>query len=471
VTNASPSKKSKSVKGKVKRKKANISVARQTSLKVLKQVFSGQSLSAVQSQTIDKLEDSRDRGLSNEIVNGVLRWRWRLEFIVSTLLAKPLKQKDIDVQLILLMALYELTECRTPDYAIINDAVDLVRKSGKKWAASLVNAILRRFTREKEDLLASIDNDQANYSHPDWILDKIKKDWPDDWQRILQENNKRPAFWLRVNQLQNNVGQYKALLAEREIDCDFSALSDQAIKLVQGVDVRTLPGFNDGAFSVQDVGAQLTAELVDVGDTHRVLDLCTAPGGKACHLLERYAAMEQLIAVEIDEKRMRRVHENLQRLKLSDATGQESKAELIVADVCDYKDWWDGVQFDRILIDAPCSASGVIRRHPDIKTLRRESDIEQLMAIQASILSAAWQMLKPDGELLYVTCSVFKDENQNQISRFIEVNASGENDAIEVKINADWGKQCDHGRQLLPGEQDADGFYFCKLKKSSAEKC
>ena len=471
MTNASPSKKSKSVKGKVKRKKANISVARQTSLKVLKQVFSGQSLSAVQSQTIDKLEDSRDRGLSNEIVNGVLRWRWRLEFIVSTLLAKPLKQKDIDVQLILLMALYELTECRTPDYAIINDAVDLVRKSGKKWAASLVNAILRRFTREKEDLLASIDNDQANYSHPDWILDKIKKDWPDDWQRILQENNKRPAFWLRVNQLQNNVGQYKALLAEREIDCDFSALSDQAIKLVQGVDVRTLPGFNDGAFSVQDVGAQLTAELVDVGDTHRVLDLCTAPGGKACHLLERYAAMEQLIAVEIDEKRMRRVHENLQRLKLSDATGQKSKAELIVADVCDYKDWWDGVQFDRILIDAPCSASGVIRRHPDIKTLRRESDIEQLMAMQASILSAAWQMLKPDGELLYVTCSVFKDENQNQISRFIEVNASGENDAIEVKINADWGKQCDHGRQLLPGEQDADGFYFCKLKKSSAEKC
>jgi 16S rRNA (cytosine967-C5)-methyltransferase len=186
VTNASPSKKSKSVKGKVKRKKANISVARQTSLKVLKQVFSGQSLSAVQSQTIDKLEDSRDRGLSNEIVNGVLRWRWRLEFIVSILLAKPLKQKDIDVQLILLMALYELTECRTPDYAIINDAVDLVRKSGKKWAASLVNAVLRRFTREKEELLASINSDQANYSHPDWILDKIKKDWPDDWQGILQ---------------------------------------------------------------------------------------------------------------------------------------------------------------------------------------------------------------------------------------------------------------------------------------------
>jgi len=471
VTSASPSKKKKSVKGNAKRKKASISVARQTSLKVLKQIFSGQSLSAVQPQTIDKLEDSRDRGLSNEIVNGVLRWRWRLEFIVSVLLAKPLKQKDIDVQLILLMALYELIECRTPDYAIINEAVDLVRKSGKKWAASLVNAVLRRFTREKEVLLASINNDQANYSHPDWMLDKIKKDWPDDWQQILQENNQRPAFWLRVNQLQNNAEQYKTRLAERELDGEMSTLSAQALKLTHGVDVRTLPGFNEGAFSVQDVGAQLTAELVDVDDAHRVLDLCTAPGGKACHLLERYATMGQLVAVEIDEKRMQRVHENLQRLKLLDATGHRSKVELVVADVCDYKDWWDGVQFDRILIDAPCSASGVIRRHPDIKTLRRESDIAQLMEMQANILSAAWQMLKPDGELLYVTCSVFKDENQHQISRFIEVNASGENDVVEVKINTDWGKTCDYGRQLLPGEQDADGFYFCKLKKSSAVKC
>ena len=471
MTSTSPSKKKKSAKGKANRKKTNISVARQTSLKVLKQVFAGQSLSAVQSQTIDKLEDSRDRGLSNEIVNGVLRWRWRLEFIVSVLLAKPLKPKDIDVQLILLMALYELIECRTPDYAIINEAVDLVRKSGKKWAASLVNAVLRRFTREKEALLASINSDQANYSHPDWMLDKIKKDWPDDWRQILQENNQRPAFWLRVNQLQNNAEQYKTRLAERELDGEISTLSVQALKLTHGVDVRTLPGFNEGAFSVQDVGAQLTAELVDVDDAHRVLDLCTAPGGKACHLLERYATMEQLVAVEIDEKRMRRVHENLQRLKLSEATGHKSKVELIIADVCEYKDWWDGVQFDRILIDAPCSASGIIRRHPDIKTLRRESDIEQLMEIQANILLAAWQMLKPDGELLYVTCSVFKDENQSQISRFLEVNASGENDAIEVIINTDWGKPCDYGRQLLPGEHDADGFYFCKLKKSSAVKC
>jgi 16S rRNA (cytosine967-C5)-methyltransferase len=454
-------------KKKSKGKKTKVSLARQASLKALKQVLAGQSLSVVQPQIIDKLEDSRDRGLANELVNGVLRWRWRLEFLVSSLLSKPLKQKDIDIQLILLTSLYELIECRTPDYAIINEAVELVRKSGKKWAASLVNAVLRRFTREKEQLLLSLDNDQAKYSHPDWILTKIKNDWPDDWQQILHENNQRPAFWLRVNQQQSDAARYKTLLIEQGLESEISSLADHALKLAHGVDVRTLPGFVEGALSVQDVGAQLTAELLDVSVDHRVLDLCAAPGGKTCHLLERYQTIKHLVAVELDEKRMRRVAENLQRLKLSDESGEHSRAELIVADVCDYKNWWDGTQFDRILIDAPCSASGVIRRHPDIKTLRRESDIEQLQEIQSEILYSAWQMLKSDGVLLYVTCSVFKVENQDQIANFIERNI--EQDAVEIKIESDWGKSCDYGRQLLPGEQDADGFYFCKLKKISAE--
>ncbi len=465
MNNPSPSKKKRT--GKTKGSKAKVSVARQASLKALRQVFAGQSLSVVQPQSIDKLEDSRDRGLANEIVNGVLRWRWQLEFLVASLLSKPLKQKDIDIQLILLISLYELIECRTPDYAIINEAVELVRKSGKKWAASLVNAVLRRFTREKEQLLSSIDDEQAKYSHPDWMLKKIKNDWPDDWQKILQENNQRPAFWLRVNQQQSDTVQYKALLTEQGLDSENSSLADHALKLAHGVDVRTLPGFAEGALSVQDVGAQLTAELLDVSAGHRVLDLCAAPGGKTCHLLERYDTIKHLVAVELDEKRMQRVAENLQRLKFSDETGDHSRVELIVADASEYKDWWDGKPFDRILIDAPCSASGVIRRHPDIKTLRRESDIDQLQEIQAKILLSAWQMLKSDGELLYVTCSVFKAENQNQIANFIEHNT--EKDAVEIKIKSDWGKSCDYGRQLLPGEQDADGFYFCKLKKISAE--
>jgi len=444
------------------KKKARISLARQAALKALKQVFAGQSLSAVQQGSIDILEDRRDRGLANEIVNGVLRWRWQLEFFVSSLLAKPLKQKDSDVQLLLLMALYELKECRAPDYAIINDAVELVRApggkgAGKKWAAGLVNAVLRRFTREKEELINSIKDGQVRYSHPRWILEKVKTDWPENWTQILEANNQRPAFWLRVNQMQYSAEQYQKLLAENDIESHDSVLADHALKLIKGIDVRLLPGFADGAISVQDVAAQLTVELLNVAENAQVLDLCAAPGGKTCHLLERFKNIDKVFAVELEERRMQRVSENLQRLKF------ESRAELIVADAREYKQWWNGDQFERILIDAPCSASGVIRRHPDIKTLRRESDIEQLVILQAEILFSAWQMLAPGGELLYVTCSVFKDENQYQIERFIRDNK----DAAEIKIESAWGKPCKYGRQLLPGEQDADGFYFCRLRKIS----
>ena len=247
-------------------KRSKVSEARLQSLKALKQVFAGQSLSTVQPATIDTLSDSRDRGLANEIVNGVLRWRWQLEFFISRLLAKPLKQKDSDVQLVLLMALYELQECRTPDYAIINEAVELVRKSGKKWAASLVNAVLRRFTRERESLAEGIKKDSEKYSHPEWLISKIKNDWPQHWEQILQANNQRPAFWLRVNQRQYELAQYQSMLTAAEIEFDEEAATatslGQAIKLEQGIDVRTLPGFEDGAVSVQDAGAQLCASPV-----------------------------------------------------------------------------------------------------------------------------------------------------------------------------------------------------------------
>jgi 16S rRNA (cytosine967-C5)-methyltransferase len=441
------------------KKKAKVSAARQASVKCLKQVFAGQSLSAVQIHTIDKLDDRRDRGLANEIVNGVLRWRWQLEFFVSQLLKKPLKQKDIEIQLVLLMALYELTECRTPDYAIINEAVELVRKSGKQWAASLVNAVLRRFTREKATLVSLIDSDSASYSHPDWIINTLRRDWPEQWQHILQENNQRPPFWLRVNQQQYSAEQYQRLLAENDIASESTPLVSHALKLSSGMDVRLLPGFAEGSVSVQDAGAQLSAELLNLSDGHRVLDLCAAPGGKTCHILELCSSLKELFAVELDQKRMLRVDENLQRLKLNDS----SKVALIVADAREYKHWWDSENFDRILIDAPCSASGVIRRHPDIKTLRRESDIEPLQKLQAEILASAWHMLAPGGELLYVTCSVFKDENQKQIESFLQQH----NDADEVKITADWGVECFFGRQLLPGELHADGFYFCRLRKSA----
>ncbi|GMR01564.1 MAG: 16S rRNA (cytosine(967)-C(5))-methyltransferase RsmB [Gammaproteobacteria bacterium] len=460
MENSSPSQKNPAKKKKNRPPKAKVSAARAASLITLKQVFHGQSLSAVQVHTTDKLEDARDRGLANEIVNGVLRWRWQLEFFISRLLKKPLKQKDFDVQLILLMALYELNECRTPDYAVINESVELVRHpgknmAGKKWAAGLVNAVLRSFTREKEKLHLLVADDAVCFSHPAWILDKIKNDWPQHWQQILDANNQRPAFCLRVNQLQYSVSQYQQLLVKEGLESSTVSLADHALKLSHGIDVRLLPGFTEGSVSVQDAGAQLVAGLLNVSETDRVLDLCAAPGGKTCHILERYQSVDRLLAVELDAQRILRVSENLQRLKLG------SRAELIVADARDTKHWWDGDKFDRILIDAPCSASGVIRRHPDIKTLRRESDIAPLAKLQSEILNSAWQMLEAGGELLYVTCSIFNDENQNQIQNFLSVN----DDAVEIKINADWGMACEYGRQLFPGEQDADGFYYCRLKK------
>ena len=434
-----------------------ISPARRAALQMLLPVFAGQSLSAVQPAVLENIEDRRDRALAGELANGVLRWRWQLAFIAGRLLSKALKAKDRDVQLVILMALYELQQGRAPDYAIINEAVELVRQGvgkgkGKQWAASMVNAVLRRFTREKETLLTAIDNDVARYSHPQWLLDMIRQDWPGQWQSILQAANMRPPLWLRVNTRQYSAAQYQALLAEHDIETTPSQLSAQALRLEQGMDVRQLPGFDKGAVSVQDAGAQLAANLLNVEAGQRVLDLCAAPGGKACHLLELHEDIE-LVAVELEEKRMQRVKENLQRLRL--------EAGLKVADARDTAAWWSGKPFERIMLDAPCSATGVIRRHPDIKSLRREEDIAALQKLQAEILDAAWQTLAEGGELLYITCSILQAENARQIAAFLQRHENAQALAIDVE----WGIACEHGRQLLPGEQDADGFYYCRLQK------
>ena len=446
--------------------KSKISAARLSAFKILQKVFEGQSLTKAKQDDFEKLSDDRERGLANEIINGVLRWRWQLEFYVTMMVSKPLKQKDSAVQIVLLMALYELTECRTPDYAIINQAVELVRKTGKKWAASLVNALLRRFTREREKLQSSITDDCARFSHPEWIIQKIKSDWSQDWQTILQANNQRPPFWLRVNRLHHTAEQYQKILEAEDIGCERSKLTSQAVRLEQGTDVKRLPGYSDGAFSVQDVGAQLTAELLSVSEGQVVLDMCAAPGGKTGHILESCPSIAHLDVVELDAGRMRRVAENLHRLGFIDDSGHADNIEMIVADAGDHESWWQGQLYDRILIDAPCSASGVIRRHPDIKSLRHAADIPPLVAIQAKILGSAWHMLKPGGEMLYVTCSLFSEENVVQMNNFL----LARQDATEITIDSGWGVACEHGRQLLPGQDDADGFYFCRIRKNPADK-
>lgn len=444
---------------------SSLSPARYAGFKALQQVFKGQSLSTVQFKIIDDLEDSRDRALAYEIINGVLRWRWRLAAYLAQCMDKALKPKDFDVQIVLMMAVYELSECRSAEYAVINQSVELVRKARKRWADRLVNAVLRRFLREKEVIVAdAVASEAVEYSHPQWIINKLKHDWPKHWTQILKANNQRAPIWLRVNARQSSTEAYLALLGQSELfdeaELQRSELSPQAIKISRGMDITRLPGFDSGAVSVQDAGAQLCADLLNVSAGHRLLDVCAAPGGKTCHLLETHADIAAMVAVELEAKRMQRVEDNLQRLQLFD----ESQSCLVVADARDYRNWWQGELFDRILLDAPCSASGVIRRHPDIKSLRRDTDIAPLVKLQAEILESCWQMLKTDGELLYVTCSVFKDENQQQISCFLKQYSDAEEITLEGKA---WGIACEHGRQLMPGEMDADGFYFCKLKKKS----
>jgi 16S rRNA (cytosine967-C5)-methyltransferase len=434
-------------------KKTGGQSARQVAISVLEAVLvKGRSLATARSLVHDKLE-ARERPLAMELVNGVLRWRFRLEALLAKLLSRPLRKKDVDIQLALLLALYELIELSTPDYAVVNEAVTQTRRVGKKWASGMVNGVLRSFIRDREALLTSIDEDEvALFSHPRWLIDLLKQDWPQQTAQILDANNQRPPMWLRVNAAKTSVEDYMKRLDAQQIKAVRHPLADVAVKLESPMDVSHLPGFTQGLVSVQDAAAQLAAKLLGAENGERVLDLCAAPGGKTCHLLESAANIE-MTAVELEPLRMQRVQQNLDRLGLH--------AELIVGDATDTQSWWDGRTFDRILVDAPCSASGVIRRHPDIKSLRHVDDLDSLTKIQQQILLQALSMLKPGGTLLYVTCSVLKRENEQQIAQLMSVRE----EAVEIDIDETWGIPCAHGRQLLPGDMDGDGFYYARLKK------
>lgn len=427
--------------------------ARAAAAGVLSAVLVNRRSLASAKNAVDELPDPRDRGLAMELVNGVLRWRYRLEALLAKLLSKPLRKKDRDLQIILLIALYELIELNSPDYAVVNEAVVQAQRRGKKWAASLVNAVLRNFIRDRQNLEAAVDQDRiARLSHPRWLVELIARDWPDAVEQILTANNRRPPMWLRVNQARVSVAGYLSQLEAAGTGAQRHPLAETALKLESPLDVNRLPGFREGLVSVQDASAQLAAQLLDVGDNQRILDVCAAPGGKTCHVLEASAGID-MTAVELEPSRMLKVQQNLDRLGL--------EARLIVADASRADDWWDGEPFDRILVDAPCSASGVIRRHPDIKSLRQADDLRSLTDVQQRILMESWRMLKPGGFLLYVTCSILRQENESRIERLLSQQA----DAAELPIDESWGVACPHGRQLLPGDMDGDGFYFARVQK------
>ena len=415
----------------------------------------GQSLTAALDQAFLDIESAKDRAFIQALCYGVCRQFHRLDFILSQILDKPLK--DTDVKALALVGLYQLNFMRVKPHAAVSETVLAARK--KPWAKSLINAVLRTYLREQEGLEHQADECQAAaLSHPDWLIKQIEQDWPKQALTILQENNLQPPMVLRVNLAKTSREHYLHLLTEQGISTEAVSFCTSAIRLDKPVPVELLPGFADGLVSVQDTAAQLAAGLLDVRPGQRVLDVCAAPGGKTAHLLENQAQLKELVAVDIDASRMQRVSETMQRLGL--------QATRVVGDAANPDDWWDGKLFDRILLDAPCSALGVIRRHPDIKLLRRAEDIGQLQALQKSILQAVWPLLAPGGLLLYATCSILKQENEQQIQAFL----AEYGDAFELPIHADWGVVGVCGRQIITGESAMDGFYYALLGKVVCKK-
>jgi 16S rRNA (cytosine967-C5)-methyltransferase len=428
---------------------------RAVSAEILNQVcFQGRSLSQALAQALDNLPDKTQNPLIQEICYGVLRDYPRLSNITEGLLKKPFKAKDGDVQSLLLVGLYQLIAMRVPDHAAVSETVAATKDLKKNWARSLTNAVLRNFLRERDQRLKVAEQTEAaRWAHPQWLINEIRDAWPDRWKEILTANNQRPPMTLRVNLSKNSAKDYLAELAAADIPAQASTIVASAVQLTQPVDVTNLAGFTEGWVSVQDEAAQLAAGLLQLQPGQRVLDVCAAPGGKTGHILE--TANVNLTAVDIDAGRLEKVEQNLQRLGLT--------AQLIVGDATEPDNWWDGQAFDRILLDAPCSATGVIRRHPDIKILRRAADIKSLVKIQAQMLNAVWLLLKPGGMLIYATCSVLPRENSEQIAIFTRKCP----DAQPVSIGANWGHESGLGRQILPGENGMDGFYYACLKKHS----
>lgn len=430
--------------------------ARACAARVLARVITGgQSLPGALAVELRKLRDSRSRALVQELSYGTLRWYYRLDVLLGRLLPKPLKARDQDLHCLLLAGLYQMDKLALPQRVAVHETVQATRALHKRWASGLVNAVLRNYQRRGSELEAEVTaTAQSRYAHPEWLIDMIRADWPDDWEAVLQANNERPPFSLRVNRLRMGRADYLALLDGEELQATPLAHTTHGILLERPVPVEELPGFSGGLVSVQDGAAQLAAGLLQLDAGQRVMDACAAPGGKTAQILETAPQLAALTALDIDPGRLESTAATLARLSL--------QAELVQGDAAEPAAWWDGRQYDRILLDAPCSATGVIRRHPDIKLLRKRADIARLVTRQAGILRAQWPLLVPGGILLYCTCSVLADENSRQVKRFLLTHA----DAVEVPLDFAWGRRCEHGRQVLPGEDRMDGFYFACLRKT-----
>lgn len=397
---------------------------------------------------------SNDISLSKALCFGVLRHYETLSAQIDPLLEKPLRNKDYDIYALLLIGAYQLSAMRMPAYAALDSVVKASRELKKPWGSGLINAVLRKLqSQEAIEWSAQVESE-----HPPWLFDAIQQAWPERAQAIFTANNTEPPLCLRVNLQKTRRDDYLQLLSEAGIAASAGKLAESAVYILdKPSDVTLLPGFTAGFCSVQDEAAQMAAFLLDAKPQSRILDACAAPGGKTCHILERLNNQATLTALDIDENRLQRVTENLERLQLN--------ATLKTADIVDVDTWWQGQPFDYILCDAPCSATGVIRRHPDIKQLRLASDIEQLAELQLQILQALWRVLKPGGTLLYATCSIMPQENSQVIAQFCAQQADCQESPIALPASDTWLAR-EHGWQFFPQAMAHDGFYYARLEKT-----
>ncbi len=390
---------------------------------------------------------------------GAVRGYFRHEAILRSVLSAPVKSLDLLVRALLSVALYELEDERTPEYAVVDAAVQTAKATDAARAAGLINAVLRRYLRERESLDAEIARNPATrHASPVWLADRLRADWPVRWTQLLAAGDAQAPMWLRVNSQRSTADEYLEMLRSAGIGARSEARVPHAVALDSPCDVHDLPGFAEGLVSVQDLGAQCVTFPLGLAAGHRVLDACAAPGGKTALIAEREPRLSKLVAVDIDPQRLARVRENLGRGNLP--------ADLVSGDAGVPSAWWDGVPFDRILLDAPCSALGVIRRHPDIRLRKSPSDIDKLPQVQRRLLASAWTMLRQGGRLVYATCTLTRSENRDLVAAFLRTTPDAHSlPPEEWEGWPQFGEADEYGRQILPGEAGADGFYYAALTK------
>ncbi len=424
---------------------------------VIHQVIDQQhSMSQALPKALAKIEKAEDKAFVQQVSFGCLRWYPQLQAIANQLLYTPLKAKNHDVLCLLLTGIYQLMYLKTPAYAAVSETVAASKQMKKPWAAKLLNKTLRQFAKNPEQVIdESSHGESTEYAHPVWLVKRIKQAYSDHWSEILSANNVEAPMFLRVNVTKTSRDDYLKLLTDAEIEAEAVSACDSTIRLAKPVAVEKLPDFDRGFVYVQDMSGQLVADLLDLEANAHVLDTCSAPGSKSTHIIECEPSV-RLTAVDNQANRLPLIKQNIERLGLP-----HDHLHMVLADVCHTDQWWQGEKFDRILVDAPCSATGVIRRHPDIKWLRKDEDIDQLVQQQARILDKVWELLKPGGLLVYTTCSILPDENQQQVKRFLNQHKDAKLESFELPI----GSAAEPGWQVLPSAGGSDGFYYCKLRK------